>query len=176
MQATRTGGSKPPHENLAFYLTQKGSESSNSVPSCAVKGRAVAQASEGDALQKHQGTSDKTAPKNGGSVWESNPLATGFTNRPTVLKTAATTRCANTSVGAQTSSLWNYKRLRCRSPSLLDTIRSTSRACRQDVILSPTMPTTISTSDANRIALAGSPRIRIPSTKAPMAPIPVQIA
>ena len=33
----------------------------------------------------------------GGSVWESNPLAIRFTCRPTVLKTAATTRCANTS-------------------------------------------------------------------------------
>ena len=97
MKTTGTTGRNEGPEHLAFYLARKGTETRDSVRRHAVNAEKPADRAEIGEAQESSGNSDETGEKNGGSAWESNPPATRVTRRPTVLKTAATTRCTSTS-------------------------------------------------------------------------------
>ena len=107
-RATGTAGREFPvgdSGDLAFCLARNGASEGVSVQSSAVKGQQDHEDCERGEGQESPSHSQKTPKKNGGSVWESNPLNARLTDVPTVLKTAAHTSGANTSLFLGTSLL-----------------------------------------------------------------------
>jgi len=94
LRATGTTDGVDAAASVAFCVARNGAECNSSVQLCAVSGdRAVGNAERKKTLE-NTGNSQEII---GGSAWESNPPDTRGTCVPTVLKTAATTRCASTS-------------------------------------------------------------------------------
>jgi len=100
-RATGTDGRRNVAESMAqsvaFCVALKDPESSTLVQSGAVNAQTATGQPGNGKPREFAENSGKTGEENGGSAWESNPPATRITRRPTVLKTAATTRCASTS-------------------------------------------------------------------------------
>ena len=96
-RATGTDGRIADDDRLALCLARKGTEPSNSVRQDAVSEETNAEGAPNQESAPSSGKSDETSEKNGGSAWESNPPAVRPAHGTTVLKTAATTRCARTS-------------------------------------------------------------------------------
>ena len=87
-RATGTEGNAQAPKRLALCLARTGSESRDPVRRGAAEGVVSAGGPGDEENQKSARTSGKTAEKNGGSAWESNPPTACFAYGPTVLKTA----------------------------------------------------------------------------------------